>query len=237
MDGERRPDMRNRFLFLPVAAIVAAAYTLRADVGDVLAETSSPAEFEVYTTADATYAATSDDDISALLVSYCKGETVTARARDGAVVMLVEAALTAGSVRFSPDKGGVWSLENSVQGRARIGVAWSVFDDGGDLAESGVSSMFGVDSKQEGWGRRIRKEDVFPVSYTGDGWLGDTSKESHFAVVTPDGKETSYSFSGTGTESFPFDKLGRWAFKLQMADGTELEASVLVLGGFVLTFR
>ena len=228
--------MNKKYGFAGVA-FLACVYSLHAAVGDVMAETETAAAFDVWTSSDATYAATTADELSALQVSYFAEETVTATAWDGATTMLVDVADSSGSVAFPADKGGVWTLVNSAQGTARIGVPWSVFQDGGDLAQSGDSSAFGVDSVQEGPNRKTRRADALPVAYSGDNWGGDASKTASLTVLSPDAEETTRSFAGTGTESFGFDKLGRWKFSLQMEDGSVKESSVLVLGGLVVKFR
>lgn len=228
--------MKTKYRFTGIAFLV-CAWSFHAAVGDVMAETETAAAFDVWTSADATYAAMSADELSTMQVSYFADETVSATAWDGSMKMLVEFADSSGSVAFSPERGGVWTLVNSAQGTARIGVPWSVFQDGGDLAQSVDSPAFGVNSMQEGPNRKTRREDVLPVAYSGDDWCGDASKASSLTVLSPDATETAMSFSGTGTESFGFDKLGRWKFSLQMADESVKEASVLVLGGLVVKFR
>ena len=88
-------------------------------------------------------------DISGHPIVWRKGDTVTATAKDGTVATLVTAAQSDDSLSWMPPKGGVWALENDVQGSAVFVVRHSLcgtsgggtensparFADGDELAE------------------------------------------------------------------------------------------------------
>ena len=220
------------------ASILACACMCRGELGDVMAESAGAATFDVYTSADATYAALTADELSAMRITYREGETVTATAYDGTLLTLVGPAASSGSVQFDAGKGGIWTLVNSEQGMARIGVSWSINADyGAVVAQSANSSCFGVDSKEAGPDRRTHRESVLPIAYAGDGWSGSPSKESVLTVVSPDGSSTVLSRAGTGVEPWPFNKFGEWTITLASADAGEMTAKVLVVGGFRLRVR
>ena len=228
--------MKCRLLFL-CAVSMSWMSALHAGNGDVMA-TSNPTAFRVYTTTDATYAAMSAADVAALMpVTYRVGETVTAVSRNGESSTLVTAAATIGSVTFTPDAGGIWTLENSNGETARIGVAWEVYGDGGMLAAGTASSAYVVDSEYDGPDRKTYRNGAPLVAYSGDDWIGDAAKAVTLTFVSPDGAETALNLSGTGTTSFLFDKSGTWTVFLAMADGTIKESTILVEGGLVIVIK
>ena len=222
-----------RFLCITLTAV--AALPLFAVDGTLLAESGDSPEFSVYSAPGATYSAakSASSEIAALPPVFSRaGETVTATSPGGVVTTLSSPSLV--SVL---DEGGVWSLFNSVQGSARIGVAWAVYDDGGTLASSASSGDYGVDSKQPGPDRKARLENMLPVSYSGDNWARDVAAAATLTFVSPDGDETVLNLTGMGaTTQFRFDKSGSWTVTLTMADGVTRTAVISVSGGFVISF-
>ncbi len=169
--------MKTRFALFFVAW--AAAFPLFAADGDLLAETAAAATFDVCTADNATFAAKSAAAVAALMpVTWRAGETVGVIPPRGASSTLVTDAASAGSAPFAPDAGGVWTLVNSAQGTARIGVAWPVYNDGGTLVTSGDSPDYVVDSMQEGPNRKIKRREGLPVAYSGDSWHGGATASS-----------------------------------------------------------
>lgn len=170
-------------------------------------------------------------------VTYRAGETVTAAAPDGRTVTLVAAAATGGSVSFAPDADGLWRLANSSGAKASVCVAWTVFGSAWSL-DFAADSPFKLHTRGEGPNRSVGIQDIPPVSYSGDDWLGDVSKASSLEFVAPSGAITTIPLAGTGVSSFRFAETGVWTVRLTMAaDGTVREASINVSGGFVLIIR
>lgn len=214
-----------------LAVAVGAALPLCAEDGILLAESAASPAFSVYSVDGAAYAVASAGELAALPpVTWRAGETVTATARDGTVTTLADGSTDAASAPFPSGKGGVWTLVNSVQGTARVGVAWSVYDDGGTLA-SGASSAYGVDSLQDGSDRKTNRASALPVAYTGNAWARDADAESTLTFTEPSGAEMAKSKTGTGAEPFKFSLPGQWKVALAMADETTLEATITIVGG------
>ena len=116
-------------------------------------------------------------------------------------------------------------------------MAWAVNGDGGTLASGGAASPFGIDSMQEGPDRRTTLQDLLPVSYTGDNWVGDAAKASSLTFVSPAGVQTTLNRTGTGATQFAFNESGNWTVRLTMSDNTVREAVVFISGGFVIVIR
>ena len=206
--------------------------------GVQLAESDSPATFEVYSVDGATYSAGSLDEISSLpKVTWRKGETVTAAPCSGSVATLVASAESAGEVAFAPDSGGVWTLVNSAQGTARIGVAWSVYDDGGTLAESSGTMPYGIDSMQPGPNRMTPRRSALPIAYSGDSWIGDPSQSATLTIVSPGGAEMSSVLMGTGAFPFSFNDCGQWTVRLDTADISEVAVVGIRIEGLKIVVR
>ena len=219
--------MKRALLLLCAASL---AGTLRAADGDLLAETQSPSPaFAVWASDGATWAVASAADIAALPpVAWRAGETATATSCDGTATTLVSAAATDGSAAAASIliSGGVWTFENVAQGTARVGVPWTVFDDGGTLASGAASPEFKADAKQTGPDRRISRPEAPEVAYTGDHWVGDALAFATLTVTPPAGAATVFNRTGTGTEAFDFTPSGIWTATLAMADGTTLSATL-----------
>lgn len=218
----------KRALLLLCAASLAG--TLRAADGDLLAETQSPSPaFAVWASDGATWAVASAADIAALPpVAWRAGETATATSCDGTATTLVSAAATDGSAAAASIlvSGGLWTFENAAQGTARVGVPWTIFDDGGTLASGAASPEFKVDAKQTGPDRQISRQDIPPVAWTGDHWAGSAMVATTLTLAPPTGAATVWNRTGSGTEAFNFSPAGIWTATLAMADGTSLVATL-----------
>ena len=210
---------------LLAAVSVGAALPGLADVETV---TSSPTTFRLYLDEDATYALSSAEDFATWLVTWRSGETVTAEAADGTAYTLSGGAGATNAAL--PNKGGVWTLTNSVEGVARVGVPWTVFNDGGDFSESSSVGWF-VDTVQDGPDRKLKKADVPPVAYSGDDWHGDLSKAATITFTPPAGsglEATTWNKAnpGTGAATFTFNAKGVWTVTLTFADNTTRTAQI-----------
>ena len=64
---------------------------------------------------------------SATALPYLSLQTVKATAPDGTVTTLASAGNTAGTVDWTPNAGGVWVLENSVEGRVLFAARHDLF--------------------------------------------------------------------------------------------------------------
>lgn len=228
--------MRRRFLVFCVASL-AGTCALNAADGDLLAEDTTGATFDVYSADNATYATKSAAEIAALPhVTYRVGETVTAVKWNGDETSLVVSAVSAGSTAFAPDAGGVWILTNSAQETARICVPWSVYGDSMSLT-SAASPAYAADSRQNGPNRVTRRKEAPSVAYTGDNWVGDVSKVATLTFTSPSGTATTLNRTGTGAISFNFNEVGNWTVQLAMADGTIRNATITINGGFTITIQ
>lgn len=228
--------MKRKLLVL-CAASLAGACALEAADGDLLAEDTTGATFEVYSADGATYAARSTAEIAALpSVTWRAGETVTAAKWNGDTTTLATSAASDGSGSFAPNAGGVWTLVNSKQGTAYICVPWSVFGDSMSVT-SDTSSAYAADSKQEGPNRTTRRKEAPAVAYTGDNWVGDAAKAATLTFTSPSGKTTTLNRTGSGAIAFNFNEVGNWTVLLAMADGTARTAVVTIDGGFTIVIQ
>ena len=134
-------------------------------VADVETVTSDPVTFRLYLDEDATYALSSAEDFSTWLVTWRNGEAVGAESADGTAYTLSGGAGATSAAL--PNKGGLWTLTNSVEGVARVGVPWTVFNDGGDLTASSAVVWL-VDTVLDGPNRKLKKAEAPPVAYSGD---------------------------------------------------------------------
>lgn len=211
--------------------LVLAAVALCGAVAPAAVEetTSAAVNFKMYTTGG-TYALTSEEDFATWLVSWREGDTVTATPATGAASTLVADAPSAGS-RELPRAGGLWTLESALSGTAEVGVPWSVFSDGGELAASAASSGR-LDTCQTGPDRRTDKRNVLPVAYSGDNWAGDVAKASVVTFTPPEGSglsETVWNRNGSGVDAFTFGVVGLWTVTLKFEDGTTRTAKIDIL--------
>lgn len=227
--------MRTQFGTILAMAAAGAALPLHADFTPSSSGLSPT--FRVYSTEDAKYSVASSAEVAALPPVFIRGgETATATSCTGVATTLESPSLV--SVL---DMGGVWTLANSGQGTAKIGVAWAVNGDVGiPIASASAYGTYAADSMQPGPDRKTRLADVPPVAYSGDDWAGDVSKASTLTFVSPSGAETAINLTGTGTTApsqFKFGKAGRWTVRLTMADSTVRTAQINVTGGFAIIFR
>lgn len=226
--------MRRKFLVLAAVALCGAVAPAAVEE-----TTSAAASFKMYTTGGGTYALTSEEDFSTWLVSWREGDTVTATPATGAASTLVADAPSAGS-RELPRAGGLWMLESALSGTAKIGVPWSVFSDGGELAGS-VPASGRLDTCQTGPDRRTDKRSAPPVAYSGDNWARDVSKASVVTFTPPEGSELSetvWNRNGSGADSFTFGAAGLWTVTLQFEDGTERTAKIdIVSPGLIISIE
>ena len=136
------------------------------------------------------------------------------------------------------DAGGIWTLENSVHGKFRVGVGWGVYGDVGRRLVVGSFAPYMVDSVEDGPNRNVRRRDALPVSYSGDSWIGDALSRSTLAFVSPIGTTSTLDLVGTGSTNFTFGADGAWRVRLaEMTSGMEREAIINIYGGFVVLFK
>ena len=233
------------------AVVVATSATLPAAADDgtpLLAETESATTFRAWYREDATYAVMSAAELSSLMpTTYAAGETVTATSPSGVATAVVSSPASDGTVDLPQgaggpvNAGGVWHLANSNGAHARIGIAWAVFDDGGTLAETSAGTGFIADAAQTGPDRKLKKNEVPPVAYSGDNWAGDLSKAATITFTPPEGsglEATVWNKTGAGAQAFVFAQPGLWTVELAFADSTKRTAVINVLSaGFVMTIR
>lgn len=228
--------MNARLTMILAACAAGAILPLVAADGDILAESGDSPAFAVYTTDTAKYAAMSTAEIAALPPVFRRaGETVTATSPNG-----IETAIPSSSLASILTSGGVWTLAGSGYGEtlARVGVAWAVYGETGDILASFDGGSYGVDSMLEGPNRKIKRGDVLPTAYSGDAWIGDASRASVLTFVSPSGAETTRNLFGTGASEFGFNNIGVWTVSLYSPFfGTTQEAEVAVSGGFFLIVR
>lgn len=220
-----------------VLAVVAAGIVLTS-LADVETVTSQAATFRFYGNPEKTYSLVSSAELAAWPVTWRAGETVVATAMDGA-----ETTLSGGADATSaslPNKGGVWTLVNSAEGTARVGVPWDVFDDGGAYGASATAG-FVADMVQTGPDRKLKKNEVPPVAYSGDDWTGDLSKAATITFTPPEGsglEATVWNKTGNGARAFTFNAKGDWTVALAFADGTTKTATITIKStGFTLVVR
>ena len=226
--------MKMQFHAILAVGIACAAMQLRATDGTLRAESGDSAPFAVYSVDGTTYSAATSAEIAALPPVFRRvGETVTATSPDGSVTTLDSSSLAS-----ILNAGGVWTLANSVQGSARIGVAWAVYGDGGLLASGAFADPYAVESKHAGPDRKVLVCGAPPVSYTGDNWIGDLAKASTVTFTPPEGSgldATTLNLTGTGVRSFTFPKSGTWTVRLvEATTGTVRLAKISVRGGFTV---
>ena len=229
--------MNARLTMILAACAAGVILPLVAAEGDILAESGDSPAFVVYTTDTATYAAMSSAEIAALPSVFRRaGETVTATSPNG-----IETTVPSSSLASILTSGGIWTLAGSGYGEtlARVGVAWAVYGETGDILASFDGGSYGVDSMLEGPNRKIKRGmDVLSTAYSGDAWIGDASRASVLTFISPSGAETARNLSGTGASEFGFNNIGVWTVSLYSPFfGTTQEAEVTVSGGFFLVVR
>ena len=234
------------------AVVVATSATLpaAADDGTLLAETESATTFRAWYREDATYAVMSAAELSSLMpTTYAAGETVTATSPSGVATAVVSSPASDGTVDLPQgaggpiNAGGVWHLANSNGTHARIGIAWAVFDDGGTLAETSAGTGFIADAAQTGPDRKLKKNEVPPVAYSGDDWTGDISKAATVTFTPPEGsglEATTWDDlpGGNGARAFTFNARGVWTVTLTFADNPTRTALIdIQTAGFMIIVK
>ena len=119
-----------------------------------------------------------------------------------------------------------------------IPVCWPWFgvDEKGEIHGYAWRRRFCIRNRREGPDRMSKSTAVPPVAYSGDDWLGAASKVSTLTFVSPDGTETILDKTGTGAQSFTFDKPGHWTVRL-VAGGTTRTADILNRDTFTVIIR
>lgn len=218
------------------SAVSAATLALACNADSALA-TSADVTFKLDTTGPA-YSVASQDAIASMLpTTWRKGETVTVTAPNGTTTTLVADAGANGVQLFAPDAGGLWHFSNSASGSVTLGVPWSVFNDGGELA-SGRSSAAFIDTKKEGPNRRVTTWNALPIAYSGDSWLGSGTAASTLTINPPIGDSVEEILSGAGLYMVSEPANGTW--QIALADGTTTRnatITVLVPAGFAIIFQ
>ena len=221
-----------------VILAAAAAGVGLTSLADVETVTSQAATFKFYGNPERVYSLVSAAELAAWPVTWRAGETVVATAMDGAETTLSDG--TDATSASLPNKGGVWTLANSAEGSARIGVPWAVFDDGGAYGANATAG-FVADMVQTGPDRKLKKSEVPPVAYSGDDWAGDLSKAATITFTPPEGsglETTTWSRTGDGARAFTFNAKGDWTVTLAFADGTTKTATITIeSAGFRLIVR
>ena len=219
------------------AVFAGAAFPSLADVETV---TSQAVAFSFYGNPEKAYLLASAAELAAWPVTWRAGETVVATAMDGAETML--SGGTDATSASLPNKGGVWTLVNSAEGTARVGVPWAVFDDGGAYGANATAG-FVADMVQTGPDRKLKKSEVPPVAYSGDNWAGDLSKAATITFTPPEGsglEATTWDdlSGGNGARTFTFNVKGVWTVALTFADNTTRTAQIdIQTAGFTLIVR
>ncbi len=226
--------MLHRFAILAAVA-VGAALQSQAEVETV---TSSAATFNFYGNPEKAYSLASAAEVAAWLVTWRAGETVVATSMDGTPTTLSGGAgATSASL---PSQGGVWTLVNSVEGTARVGIPWAVFNDGGTYGASATAG-FVADMVQSGPDRKLMRREAPLVAYSGDDWHGDLSKASTITFTPPESsgvEATTWNKIGRGASAFTFNKKGVWTVTLKFADNTTRTAHINIqTAGFVLIVK
>ena len=175
-------------------------------------------------------------------LTWQRGETLAVEAPDGTVTTFAADAAAAGSRAFAPTSGGAWKITNPEEGSAYVCVPWSVFGDGGFVCASPAANPFAVDLQENGPNRKVRDRISPPIAYSGDDWAGDVSKAATVTFTPPTGsglEPTTWNdlSGGNGARAFTFSKSGKWTVLMTFADGTTREATVNVVGGFIVVFH
>ena len=228
--------MLRRFAILAAVA-ASAAFPSQAEVETV---TSSATTFTFYGNPEKAYSLASAAEVAAWPVTWRAGETVVATSMDGTPTTLSGGAGATGA--SLPSQGGVWTLVNSVEGTARVGIQWAVYNDGGTYGANATAG-FVADMVETGPNRKLKKSETPPVAYSGDDWHGDLSKAATLTFTPPTGSgldptTLSKSNPGTGAQSFTFNAKGVWTVTLKFADNTTKTAYITIeRTGFMIIVR
>ena len=218
--------MLRRFAILAAVA-AGAAFPSQAEVETV---TSSATTFTFYGNPEKAYSLASAAEVAAWPVTWRVGETVVATSMDGTPTTL--SGGTGATSASLPSQGGVWTLVNSVEGTARIGIPWTVYNDGGTYGANATAG-FVADMVETGPNRKLKKSETPPVAYSGDDWHGDLTKAATLTFTPPSGSgldptTLNKSNPGTGAQSFTFNAKGVWTVTLKFADNTTKTATITI---------
>ena len=192
--------------------------------------TSQACVFSVDSSEDSPYAISSQAMIEAWenrKINWRKGDSVYMVSPDGTRAVLVENANDAGCIEVDFNQGGLWRLVNSSQGEVVVGVAWTVYNDGGMLAEDAAAKMFYADGKKDGPDRRVFSGKTIPVAYSAALFAGMDIVDRQLRLISPSSEESSYQAQGAIAQPFCFSETGVWTVSLT-ADGVTQSASILV---------
>jgi len=144
----------------------------------------------------------------------------------------------AGDAAFPPiSSGGVWTLVNSGEGTAKIGIPWSVYGDTGALATSG-QLVYCVDARLSGPNRKTVRREALPVAYSDVVWVEDENRAVSLSFTSPSLVATERVFDEAVTEPFDFRETGVWTVQLKMDDSTVATAEIEIeTVGFSIIFR
>ncbi|MBQ9432070.1 MAG: hypothetical protein IJU44_11030 [Kiritimatiellae bacterium] len=230
--------MRTRLMLIAGTAFAAVPLLYAAD-GIVLATSTEACVFRLDTSGETPIVVSSQEELSGLMpIGWGKGDNVTVTSPDGATFPVVSAASEAGSETVSQhiQAAGVWLLENSTYGIVKVGVQWSVFGGGGQLAESDART-FVADTVGPGPDRRGKIPDAWPaIAYTGNSWGRNSvseSSESTLTLVPPHGAAITASFTGNGAMTFSPKQSGLWNIILKNESQT-LVGTIFIPHGFLL---
>jgi len=219
---------------LATIALVAAANVLTAAAEDIWA-TTSKTSITINTEDSSPIPLLNRSMVDSFAFTYRTGETVTAVAPDGTETVVLSAAASAGSQTFAPSAGGIWTLVNSASGKVQLGVPWSVYDDGGQLALAGPLSRIFVETAQEGPNRRVHYGDTLTVAYDGNCWMPRSgTAASALSFTAPSGTSTTTNLTGNGMVEFRPREVGSWIATLS-TDAATLTSSISVTGGMIIS--
>ena len=148
-----------------------------------LAETASPLVYSADTLGSPRHIKTAGDQSALWPATRCAGETVTLVSPNGVRTTLISADSAAMSAALTLNAGGVWTVENSVQGIATFTVRHSLYGTQGAGTDSSPANLVDGDELIDlgaGAGYVFRLEPV-------DGLLGELKIPSGFRLDMADG--------------------------------------------------
>lgn len=127
-------------------------------------------------------------------------------------------------------------------GYALVGIGEATYQlaaDADGLLFRGNPTEFAVDSAEPGPNRTFdpQTDSPMPIAYSGDGWLGSSSKSSTLTVVNPKGAESVLRQTGWGVTPVQMRKGGIWTVTLASATGTETAEIDVVPSGLCIFVR
>ena len=116
--------------------------------------------------------------------------------------------------------GGLWLISAAADGKLY----------------TSATNHYVTDTETQGADRKLHKNDVCGVAYSGDDWLLRSDDASTLTIVSPSGTETVLPFTGTGAWSMTFDQCGAWAVTLS-SEWSTMTARIFVAYPFVMSIR